>query len=267
MDILTEDKSFEVLLNECKIRNDKLNEKELEWAKPFKTIKIINICYVVLIILATVGGFFFGMYETGETQELIIGTLLGLSAGIIFCGVITLLFKPMFWMIRKSMIKKLEPIEAYQYETLQLKLMLITPLNCKKRMRNGWINRENKLYEMDSYKRYLRIEIMRMQGWVWICVAVVFVIGVIIFFTWIIALILLILVVGVMLLLPSSTSNYHRPHYSYEEKHDGIFKSIDDWVFKKYFSLKTELLEVEKEIKNIKADLEQREMEYFKQAE
>lgn len=224
-------------------QKEALSAMEEEWVHPINVTKKINITYFVLIFLSAIGGLVYGFYEldtTGKTYEYIIGVVLGVSIGIISCGAITLVLKPIFWMIRKNMLDKLAKIDEAQYELLQIyQLIMQNEPNTKQNRRN--LRQEEQLCEHLIYERYLKVEIMRRLGWVWIAAALLFSIVVLMFFLWILAVIILILGVGVALLLPSGNSSYHR-HYgdSYEEKSGGVLSSIYNITFGAYFELKKE---------------------------
>ena len=236
-------------------RKKTLSDMERRWERPIKASKIISIIYFFLIFLSAIGGLIYGFYElgtTGKIYEYIIGVVLGVSIGIVACGVITLLLKPIFWVIRKIMLKKSTKIEEAHYELLEFHYTVWENKQNDKQIRRI-LRQEEKLYQYLAYERSLKIEIMRRLGWVWIATALLFMLVVLAFFLWVLALIILILGVGVALLLPSSCSSYHRSYNgSYEEESDGIFKSIYEATFGEYFELKKEHEALKIEIKNLR---------------
>lgn len=212
--------------------------------KKWKLMHNISVVARIIAVLVCIGTAIYGYY-TAQLEEVswflkLLAIVIGAAGGVCIMGILFLLLKPIFWLIRKSAKNTLSAVDDLQRELYLIKHMIMQ--NCadnhkvsytkeeyqarkgmksSKQLSSEWLEKQKTILEKSIELRNAKLEGARFAEWQWVISAVVVAICAIALIVSYI-LLALIVVIGIVVIAIASTRKnddyyYRSPLNTYDE--------------------------------------------------
>ncbi len=256
-ELLDENYSLAELLN---LHGSK--QKEYDFAqKSLKKLQNIStgsrICAWIICIITSISFLCFALNQNFEWYKVVLAIVGGFAAAVVIMGVLFLLAKPIFWLVRKNALRKLCEINEMQNELFLFKQALVTncynnnrelytavcndadTTNIPKDLSEEWLTRQATILEQSIELQLAQIERARLSEWQWVVsAATIIVCSIIIAISlitiWIVFCILLVLLMLYMAVFGGSEPHYYNDKY-YDNSNNYYLEEDEEYSLTKKF--------------------------------
>ena len=233
------------------------NAKERTYKQYFKEWKRLNSVSViaqVIAVLCCIGtamwAFCSANNEGGSWLLKIFAVVIGAAGGVGIMGVLFLILKPVFWLIRKKAQEKLVSVDVLQEEVHLIKIMIIQHCDDEylrsygnnshnlseskqtaQQLSFAWQEKQKLLLEKSILLRSVKLERNRYAEWMWVLSAVVAVVAIIALIIAYVLFILFIVIVGLIIFFsdPDSSKSYSN-NSDYDRENETLLERIIDAI-------------------------------------
>lgn len=233
------------------------NAKERTYKQYFKEWKRLNSVSViaqVIAVLCCIGTAMWALCSAnneGASWLLkIFAVVIGAAGGVGIMGVLFLILKPVFWLIRKKAQEKLVSVDVLQEEVHLIKIMIIQRCDDEylrsygnnshnlseskqtaQQLSFAWQEKQKLLLEKSILLRSVKLERNRYAEWMWVLSAVVAVVAIIALIIAYVLFILFIVIVGLIIFFsdPDSSKSYSN-NSDYDRENETLLERIIDAI-------------------------------------
>lgn len=233
------------------------NAKEKTYNQYFKEWKRLNsfsVIVQVIAVLCCIGTAIWALCSAnneGVSWLLkIFAVVIGAAGGVGIMGVLFLILKPVFWLIRKKAQEKLVSVDVLQEEVHLIKIMIIQHCDDEylrsygnnshnlseskqtaQQLSFAWQEKQKLLLEKSILLRSVKLERNRYAEWMWVLSAVVAVVAIIALIIAYVLFILFIVIVGLIIFFsdPDSSKSY-RNNSDYDRENETLLERIIDAI-------------------------------------
>lgn len=237
-----------IVLHNAKERTYKQYFKE--W-KRLNSVSVIAQVIAVLCCIGTAMWAFCSANNEGVSWLLkIFAVVIGAAGGVGIMGVLFLILKPVFWLIRKKAQEKLVSVDVLQEEVHLIKIMIIQHCDDEylrsygnnshnlfeskqtaQQLSFAWQEKQKLLLEKSILLRSVKLERNRYAEWMWVLSAVVAVVAIIALIIAYVLFILFIVIVGLIIFFsdPDSSKSYSN-NSDYDRENETLLERIIDAI-------------------------------------